>query len=65
MLQSAGGQSEHRKVAEAGSRCKLLIVPLFRGRSEFESLILSHHSRLTCECNQEEINDHDDEAGIE
>ena len=35
------------------------MVPLFRGSSEFESLILSHHVRLnvTCECNKEEIDD--------
>ena len=30
-------------------------------RSRFESLILSHHSRFTCECNIEEINDDDDD----
>ena len=41
--------------------CRLLIVPLFRGSSRFESLILSHHSRFTCECNKEEINDGDDD----
>jgi len=29
--------------------------------SRFESLILSHHSRFTCECNKEEINDDDDD----
>ena len=28
----------------------------------FESLILSHNSWLTCECNEEEINDDDDAA---
>ena len=33
-------------VLESGSSC-----------SRFESLILSHHSRFTCECNKEEIND--------
>ena len=34
----------------------LLIVPLFRGSSRFESLIVSHHSRykVTCECNKED-----------
>ena len=39
-----------------------LIVPLFRGSSRFESLILSHHSRfnVTCECGKEETNDDDD-----
>jgi len=26
-----------------------------------EILIFSHHSRFTCECNKEEINDDDDE----
>ena len=25
--------------------------------SRFESLIVSHHSRFTCECNKEDIND--------
>ena len=35
----------------------LLVVPLFRGSGIFESLILSHHSRFTCERNKEEIND--------
>ena len=31
--------------------------------SRFESLILSHHSRykVTCECNEEDINDDDDD----
>ena len=40
---------------------RFLIVPLFRGSSRFESLILSHHSRFTCECNREEIDDDDDD----
>jgi len=31
-----------------------------RGSSRFESLILSHQSRFTCGCNQEEIDDDDD-----
>ena len=35
-------------------------MPLFRGSSRFESLILSHHSRFTCACNKEDINDDDD-----
>ena len=26
---------------------------LFRGSSRFESLISSHHSKFTCECNKE------------
>ena len=38
-------------------------MSLFRGSSRFESLILSHHSRFTCECNKEEIDDDDDEGG--
>ena len=50
----------HTRVAEVNSRCRLLIVPLFRGSSRFESLILSHHSRFTCECNKEEIDDDDE-----
>ena len=48
---------------EVDSICRLLIVPLFRGSSRFESLILSHHSRrVTCECDEEDIDDdhHDD-----
>jgi len=36
------------------------MVPLFRGSSRFESLVLSHHLRFTCECNKEEINDDDE-----
>ena len=36
-------------------------MPLVRGSSGFESLILSHHSRFTCECNQEEIDEDDDD----
>jgi len=27
------------------------------GSSRFESLILSHHARFTCECSKEDIND--------
>ena len=41
--------------------CRLLIVPLFRGSSRFASLIFSHHSRFTCECNREKIYDDDDD----
>ena len=37
-------------------------MPLFRGSSRFESLILSDYSRFACECNQEEINDDDDDV---
>jgi len=45
-------------IVRVGS-CRLLILPLFRGSSRFESLILSHHSRfnVTCECNKVELND--------
>ena len=52
-------------VSEVESRCRLLIVPLFRGSSRFESLILSHHPRFNvkCECHTEEINDDDDDVG--
>ena len=47
------------RVSEADSSCMLLMVPLFRGRSRFESLIFSHQSRLnvTCECFKEEVVD--------
>jgi len=48
-------------LAEVDSSCRLLIVPLFRGISRCESLILSHHLRFTCECNQEELDDDDDD----
>jgi len=51
------------KQGRVDSSCRLLIVPLFRGSSRFESLILSDQSRFTCECNEEEINHDDDEAG--
>ena len=55
---------EHSSV---DSSCRLLIVPLFRGSSRFESLILSHHSgfSVACECNEEDINDDDDGEGVE
>jgi len=33
--------------------------------SRFESLVLSHHSRFTCECNKEEINDDDDDCRLD
>ena len=41
-------------------------MPLFRGSSRFESLILSHHSRkITCACDEEDINDDkDDDATL-
>ena len=48
------------RVSQVDCRCRLLIVPLFRGSSRFESLILSHLSRFTCECNEEDINDDDE-----
>ena len=50
------------RVSEVDSSCRLLTVPLFRGSSRFESLILSHHSRFNVrsECNEEEITDDDD-----
>ena len=51
-------------VAEVDSSCRLLIVPIFRSSSRFESLILSQHSWFTCECNKEEINDDDDGFSI-
>jgi len=41
----------------------LLPLPGPSGCSRFEGLILSHHSRykVTCECDEEEINDADDD----
>jgi len=58
-----GGHFE--RVAEVDSRCRFLIVPLFRGSSRFESLILAHYSRfsVTRECNKEGINGDDYDAG--
>jgi len=53
--------SRAKRVSEVDSSCRLLIVPLFRGSSRFESFIVSHHSRFTCECNKGEINDDDDD----
>ena len=40
-------------------------MPLFRGSSRFEGLILSHHFRfnVTCKCNKEEIDDDDNDDG--
>ena len=57
---ASGSCSRAKRVAEVDSRCRLLIVPLFRGSGSVESLNLSHHSSFTCECNKEEINDDDD-----
>jgi len=34
--------------------------PLCGGAELSESLIVSHHSRFTCECDKEEIDDEDD-----
>jgi len=55
--------SRAKRVSEVDGSCRLLIVPLFRGSSRAESLILSHHSRLnvTCECDKEEMDDDDDD----
>ena len=41
-------------VPDVDNNCRRLIVPLFRGSSRCESLILSHHSRrkVACECNE-------------
>jgi len=33
----------------------------WEGIRRFERCILSHHSRFTCECNKEDINDDDDD----
>ena len=41
--------SRVKRVAQVDSGCRLSIVPLFHGSSSFESFILSHHSRFTCE----------------
>jgi len=62
-----GQQTTRERVSELVSSDRLLIVPLFRGSSRFESLVFSHHSRFTCECNKKEINDDDDadEGGAE
>ena len=43
------------------SSFRLSIVPLFRGSSRLESLILSYHSRFACECNKEESIDKKDD----
>ena len=40
-----GPGTRSRRVPDVDSKCRLLIVPPFRGSSRFESLILSHHSR--------------------
>ena len=52
--------SRANRVAKVDSSCRLFIVPLFRGSRRFESFILSHHSRFTCESNNKhKINDDD------
>ena len=58
-----GRYSRAKRLPEIDSGCRLLIVPLFRGSSRFESWILSHHSRfkVTCEFNNHEIDDDDDD----
>ena len=63
-LEGGGGATQgvtHRasSVRRTDGSCRLLIVPLFRGSSRFERLILSHHSRHkdTCEGNEEDSND--------
>ena len=56
-------QPHAKRVPEVNSSCRLLIVPLFRGSSRFAILILSHHSsKVTCECNEEDIDDDDDKC---
>ena len=52
--------SRAKRVPEVGSSCRIFLVPLFRGSSRFESLILSHHSRFNVKhvtLNKDEIND--------
>ena len=51
-----------KRFSEVDSSCRLLILPLLPGSSKFESLIVSHHSRFTCECDKEEIYDDNDEC---
>ena len=52
----ANGSSSQTRTPESGMSGNELC-------SRFESLILSHHSGfgVTCECNEEEINDNDDD----
>ena len=54
MLDRGLGRDGRLLESDAGSNCRLLIVPPFRGSSRFESLILSHHSRrkVACACNE-------------
>ena len=54
-----GGKGVHAHRASRPGYEPLFTASERRGR--FESLILSHHSRFTCECNKEEINDDDDD----
>jgi hypothetical protein len=72
LINSAIGNQEHirtwnqvvsglKGIPEVDSSCRLLIVPLFRGSSSFESLTSSHPGfSVKCECNGEEINDGDE-----
>ena len=48
------------RVAGVESRCRLLIVPLLRGSSRFQSSILSHHVRFKCGFDKEEVHDDDE-----
>ena len=48
-------------VDNSDNSCRLLIVPLFRGSSRFESLILLHYFMFTCEYNKEETKDDKDD----
>ena len=52
----AGPSTGSSTIGSLNGSGRLLIVPLFRGSSRFESLILSHHSRykVTCECNEKD-----------
>ena len=59
------GSQRAKRVSEVDSSCRLLIAPLFRGSSRFESLIVSHHSKFICECNKKEINDDGTRRGDE
>ena len=54
---TSGCEPRTKRVAQGDSSCRRLIVPLFRGSSRFESLILPRHSRFECECNQEYMTD--------
>ena len=51
-----------KRVSGVDSSCRRLIVPLFRGSSGLESLIVSHYLRFICECNKEETTNLDDDG---